>query len=651
MAGLLKNVSKDHPRVLGSREYLQRIARERPEAYARVVNVARKLKFTEGHDDHGMRGRLMALNLVSAIEGDAQLGREAAAIVRRVFLDKPVRVGHVSFGIDCGQLALTYDLCHDYWESADRARYFAYLKEAREKNIGEETSVFHNGWYGMKSAGFILSCLATVHENPYAETLFEEIDREFHARAVPALKLCGEGGGFGEGYYTQYWIYDWIVAIHCLNVCAGIDYFAAAPEFHRNRAVAGMFEFYPTLREGGSRRAVACGDSGGRHLHPERDKSLNALRILVNHHRDDAAHQAVHAFALRTPRASFDFGAYRDFLWLDPSVKPADLNAFKLSHCSPGPGNVNSRGSWGEDAAYLFFHCGRRFTTHQHLDMNHFALFKYEELLGDGGEYATWNGPHIVNYYVRTIAHNSMLIHDPSEKFPAGIRGGGEAANDGGQAVRWIGTPWLGGGDGFNVEQWKKFPEIGDTGAIIAYEERGDYMHCAGDATKAYSSSKLDWFTRQIVHLRPDTFVVFDRVRAKQPHFKKTMLLHAMSRPGRNGEHWLVTNGYGRLFIQTLLPANAAVRVLSGEEQFNYDGQSCPPTFRHGSGPDSRIEISPSVPSNEDFFLHVFTTLDYNVTQIPPASVRVEGDDVIVSVNGATIVFKKSTVAATVRTR
>ena len=648
MPGLLKNVPTSHCRLLGSPDYLKQLAKQRPEAYARVVDVARNLPTGESHDDHGLRGKLMAMGLVSVIENDAKLGKQAAELVRRVFLDKPVRVGHVGFGNDCGQLAMNYDLCHAHWEEKDRQRYFDYITEAREKNMTEEPSVFHNGWYGMKMAGFILSCLATMHENPRAEPLFEEIDKEYHARAVPALKIGGAGGGFPEGYYTHYWIYEWIVAVHCLNTCAKMDYFATAPEFYKNRAIAGMFEMYPTFREGGSRRPVPSGDSGGRQLHPERDKSLASQRILVNHYRDDPAHQAVHTYNQQVPRASFNFAAYRDFLWIDPTVKTGDLNAFKRSHFSNGSGFVSARGSWEEDAAYLFFHCGRRFTSHQHLDMNHFVLFKYEELLGDGGAYDGFDTPHCGNYYLRTIAHNSMLILDPSEKFPSYIRAGKESVNDGGQAYPYVGSPWGHNGAAWDMEMWNKNPELGEIGVIVAYEDTGDYMYCAGDATKAYSAKKLDCFTRQIVYLRPDTFVIFDRVRATQPEFKKTFLLHAMNKPWKSGEHWATVNGYGRLFIQTLLPENAETKLFCHAAQYDYAGRSFQFDYSNGPAPDCRMEISPNVPAKDDYFLHVLTPTDYNRSSLEPARVRVEGDDVIASIGASTVSFKKSKVDGSV---
>ena len=139
-----------------------------------------------------------------------------------------------------------------------------------------------------------------------------------------------------------------------------------------------MFESYPGLREYGSRRPIPMGDGGGRVFGGDRDKWLSARRILVNYYRDDPVHQAVHAFNETTPRSSVGVYAYKDFLWRDPTVPKGDLSHFRLSLLSSGPGHVHARSSWEEDATYFFFTCGDRFTAHQHLDVGHFLIYKYE---------------------------------------------------------------------------------------------------------------------------------------------------------------------------------------------------------------------------------------------------------------------------------
>ncbi|HYF48126.1 MAG TPA: heparinase II/III family protein [Planctomycetota bacterium] len=657
---LFARLSREHPRLLGTRAELKKLAKARPAEYARTVEVARTLPVPRTHDSHQLNGKIPSLGLVAAIEEDRKLAREAVDLVMDIYVNKPVRTGHVPFGWDVAHVAMIYDMCQEAWTDAERRKFFAYMSECREKNMGEEPSVFHNGWYGYKMWGFGLGALTTYYENPAAEKLYVDLDRELRERAVPGLEAAGDGGGWAEGYYIHYWCYEWLFFCECARRCAGIDYFALAPKFYRQRAIASMFEMYPriftptaenTIGSPGkpeiiapSYRPVPMGDGGGRTIHPERDKALNARRILVGVYRDDPAHQAVNAFNQTTPNATFSYLVHRDLLWKDDSIPVGDLKKFKLSHYSPGPGFVYARSSWEQDAAYLFFHCGRRFTSHQHLDNAHFVIFKHEELLGDGGHYEAFSGDHDVNYYLRSIAHNTMLVHDPSEGFSNFIRANKFSANDGGQAYPWPGTPFGHNGGAWDLDGWNRNKDLGDIGSIVAYEDAGDYVYTAGDATRSYSAKKLEYFTRQIVFIRPGTFVIFDRVKSTNASFKKTFLLQAMKTPERKGRHLVITNGNGRLFIQTLLPLNAETKLNIGDEQYKYGGHDFTPTRRIEPAPECRVDVSPSHPSQVDYFLHVLTATDATVQTVPEASVSQSDTEVSVTVGEWKLGFTKHSV-------
>ncbi len=66
-------VPNQHPRLLGSKEELQALAREHPEAYRRVVEVARG----GNADEHA---KMISLGLVYAIDGDEKAGQQAKQI-------------------------------------------------------------------------------------------------------------------------------------------------------------------------------------------------------------------------------------------------------------------------------------------------------------------------------------------------------------------------------------------------------------------------------------------------------------------------------------------------------------------------------------------------------------------------------------------
>ena len=359
----------------------------------------------------------------------------------------------------------------------------------------------------------------------------------------------------------------------------------------------------------------------------------------MNYFRDDPAHQAVHVFNETTPRSSVGNYAYKDFLWRDPTVSKGGLAAFTLSHLSPGSGYVSARSSWDEDATYFFFKCGDRFTAHQHLDVGHFLIYKNAELVGDGGHYDSFGTPHDVNYHLRTIAHNTVLIHDPSETWP-GIRAGTVTGNDGGQHHNW---PHHNGAV-VDPAQWQKERALYDIADLLALEDRGDYLYVAGDCTRAYSPKKLTRFTRQIVFLRPGTFVVFDQVQSTNAAFKKTWLLQAMKPPTGTAPNLTITNGKGKLFVQTLLPHDPAVRLATGADLYSYDGKSYPPQRDTGPAPECRIEISSPQPAETDYFLHVLTATDAGVASVPQATVRESESEITVALGETRLTFRTNAV-------
>ncbi len=512
-------VSTEHPRLLGSRARLQDLARQQPQVYQRVEQVAR----VEKADEHS---KIVSLSLVSAIEQDRALGRQAIELAKQT-IRAPIKTGHDTFGHDLARCAIAYDLCYEYWTEEERAAFHDYMNRTVDANVNSETHVFHNAWYGYKNWGFGLACYATFYENPRAVEILRTLEQDYLTRAAPALELAGAGGGWAEGYYINYWLYEWLFFCESARWCEGVDYYAAAPGFYRARAVASMFETYPGIGTYGSRRSIPMGDGGGRTFGGDRDKILSARRMLVNFFREDPDHQAVQRFNESTPRSSVGAYAYKDLLWRDPTVASAELKDFRLSHFSAGPGYVYARSSWDEDATYFFFKCGNRFTAHQHLDVGNFLVYRHEELIGDGGHYDGFGTRHDVNYHLRTVAHNAVLIYDPAEKWPS-IRSGNVTGNDGGQSHNW---PHHNGAVA-DPAGWEKDRNLYEIGKITAFADHNDYLYVAGDCSRAYSPKKLDYWTRQIVYVRPGTFVVFDRVATTRPELAKTWLLQSHAASG-----------------------------------------------------------------------------------------------------------------------
>jgi hypothetical protein len=110
------------------------------------------------------------------------------------------------------------------------------------------------------------------------------------------------------------------------------------------------------------------------------------------------------------------------FLWGDPQVRPrnpAQTLESELPHqfFFRGINHWVARNGWGPDSTWIEFSCGPYFAKHDHLDQNHFTIYHQGYLAIDSGADYTDKSPHYLNYYRRTVAHNSLLVNQPGEDF------------------------------------------------------------------------------------------------------------------------------------------------------------------------------------------------------------------------------------------
>jgi hypothetical protein len=362
------------------------------------------------------------------------------------------------------------------------------------------------------------------------------------------------------------------------------------------------------------------------------------------------------------------------FLWSDPAVVPRDpattteleLPRHRLFR---GIGHLVLRDGWGGDSTWIELACGPYFAKHDHLDAAHFVVYRKGYLAIDSGaDYTDTESPHYLNHYRRTVAHNSILVYQPGETFFWG-ENKWPAANDGGQRMDssrfWNSVR--------SLEDWRRTRDLWDRCRMAPVAAEPEYRYARADATRAYQPSKLELFTRELVHLRKaNLLVVFDRVRATDPSYRKAWLLHGVSEPrveaggagrpiGQGGTSYrdasAVTfeDGGGRLVVHTLLPREREV-IVRGGPGFEFwtpgderggawgSGQNWPldppeggplpedpylrkmwttfwdgidrlsPSNRRAVVPGSwRMEVSPATPQEEDLFLNVLEIGDRGV--------------------------------------
>ena len=314
-------------------------------------------------------------------------------------------------------------------------------------------------------------------------------------------------------------------------------------------------------------------------------------------------------------------------LWYDPEVAVVKPEELPLAHIFRGYGWVPMRSSWKEDATFaLFISSPTWYGGHQHLDNNSFIIHKYAPLALDTGIYDTAKG-HRANYYARTIAHNTVTVFDPEEKFTGGNWGGRPdvpVTNDGGQL--YTAGPDLIGKVGPGTEF--------DRAEILAYELTDTYTYVAGDATRSYSPHKVREFTRAFLHLRPDIFVVFDRVEATSAEFTKRWLLHSQNQPRLSADTFLIVNGPGKLWGRSLLPTQVTYQTVGGPgKEFWVEGKNWPPEkpVRNDTG-RWRLEVSPKKPARRDYFLHLLYATASADTDYPKAEVSQNEKEVTLTI-------------------
>ena len=275
-----------------------------------------------------------------------------------------------------------------------------------------------------------------------------------------------------------------------------------------------------------------------------------------------------------------------EFLWSDASVAPRDPAAtteaeLPRARLFPGVGHLVMRSGWGRDATWIEFACGPYFAKHDHLDTNHFVIYHKGYLAIDAGaDYTDTESPHYLNQYRRTVAHNTMLVYQPGERFFWG-ENLWPAANDGGQRMDssrfWNSVR--------SLEDWRRTRDLWDRGRVVAYDpEPGRYVYARGDGTRAYQPTKVSGFLRDLLWL-PSSNVLFvlDRVTSKDAAYKKAWLLHGVSEPTvveaagaapqsigqggtlhRDAPSVTFEDGEGRLRVHALLPRAREVVVRGG---------------------------------------------------------------------------------------
>jgi hypothetical protein len=355
----------------------------------------------------------------------------------------------------------------------------------------------------------------------------------------------------------------------------------------------------------------------------ENGQYFRPLAAIASRYRDGLAQWWVNRFRLQANEP--DQVLFED----RPGVAPRDPNAELPRTAFFGPmGVAVARGDFDRGGTVAAFKCTPVYLhNHGHRDANSFTIYHKGDLAIDSGAYDAYETPHWYNYYIRTIAHNTIVVHDPGEAF---VSRGKEYANDGGQ--RFINEPHF---QPRTLEETAL--EVYRDGRVLAHREGDGWSYACGDASNCYRKAKLTRFLRHVTFVldwpRAGSvpLVVLDELEVARAGLEPRFLLHTMEEPRIRGSEITATHRGGRLTASVLLPKSPRIETIGGPgREFEVDGKNYP-LNREMIGPHTpgawRAEVradesDPQGQTLERRFLTLLAPADVEAPPEPPATVE-----------------------------
>jgi len=269
--------------------------------------------------------------------------------------------------------------------------------------------------------------------------------------------------------------------------------------------------------------------------------------------------------------------------------------------------DIIMRSGWGPADTFITANFNWGGIYHRGLDSGSFSIFKGASLTARP-PYTTSTGDYYYQYYHRSISANTLLVYDPADcirdtSATCGANANGtKLTNDGGQrwsVYRRFGPPYT--TSEFGINRLWSGSILNDTSLVtldyasqmkmatpvLKTENTFDYVNA--DLTGAYTNkwsgvgdnaaNRVALARRQMVYVRPDYLVIFDRVTSTSASLDKSWILHTIGTPTINNGSWTpvppginsyaakivrADNGTARLFVTNLLPKSSQLRVVGG---------------------------------------------------------------------------------------
>ncbi len=594
----------------------------------------------------GGSGSVLKLAACWTSSGDAAVADELIRKLKAFTLETPDVQGQYGNG---WELAFAYDLASSCPQLSqdDRALIESRLEYALRDYLTILDDSSPSLWHGRTSLAS-MAWLTAVVLDPGGSAQRPRLIAQAQGHFLDVVRAAELTEGWPEGY--NYWIQNraFLFSLAASAYLNGLEGAENGERIQQLLRRVGLWHIHGVRPDD---RFEGLGDEGSRI--DLKDETRRVIDVIAQATRDPV-------FATFSRYLEALHGAqsyYRGYRWgfrlfNDPTL-PSLPNAGRGLEVFGGllpRGEIFGRGAfnqgyirsdWSRDATFISFRAGHTFTHHGHYDAGHFSLFKGAPLAINSSTYGDFTGANRLNYSLRTIAKNSLLILRPGEQVKPN-RFFVENVSDGGQRIV---VPT--GSAVQSVADWAANLEKGSHfagGSVENYHHaEGEYVYLAADLSDAYNTpehdeggrgGKVTSVTRDLLYLYDeDMLLLHDRVVSTDAAYTKKWLLHTVNRPeleqavplrgtARNGilqsstHTALVRNGRGYLRVERLYPENAVMRIVGGPDyQFyvetdgddadldgkNYvQGASFKPWFDVGMW---RLEIQPDSARRQAEFL------------------------------------------------
>ncbi|MBA3710238.1 MAG: heparinase II/III family protein [Planctomycetes bacterium] len=626
-------IPADHPRVMVRPADLPRLRMMAQNTHRAEMGALLSLASSGGKDaDPASDGahtawRLAFLYLLTEDKAHA----EACAVAIENVLNREVSGGYFEAQRRIRALGCAYDWCHAAFPKMmlermahsviahGHALYANHEMYPDNHVAGHEVNMVPN---------LLQACIAIGDEHFGARQLLADVEDRF-LKMLECYRFFLEGESFQQSYsYTAAYIPEIAICFQALQAATGVDWFAKHPWYRK-------FIAWWTYALRSDDTFIRYGDYFCGAPVFGNASYFRPFAAVASHYRDPVAQWWVNRFTVTDYEPEMFFFNERENT-VAPK-KPETLPRTKLFK----PMGVAIARDWG-DGTVAAFKCSPIYLhNHCHRDQNQITIYHQGDQAIDSGVYDGYETPHWYNYYIRTIAHNTIVVHDPDEQM---VSRGKVYANDGGQ--RFVNEPvW----SPRTLEHLKS--EAFRDGEIAAYREESDWSYVCGDASHCYSPRKLVRFLRHVVfvldwpHPRAVSLVVLDDVEVSRDGLTPRWLLHTVDEPKIAGATISVRQGRGRLTAHILGPAAARIEAIGGPgSEFMVGAQNFPytslPKGPHVPG-SWRAEVSPAAGHPRRVrFVTMLVPADADAPAEPPATLTSSNDGFIVQQGGLSVVLQ-----------